>query len=127
MESWSILERLGRGIMRRRKRLALITVVVALFALLPAAYYASKEPPRYRSSAVVLLEARPDRVPIFQDLSPVRPLAVQMAILASRSLAETVVENLPNASLQEILETSYQVDYWQTLNNAYFRWRGVEA
>jgi polysaccharide biosynthesis transport protein len=127
MESWSILERLVRGVVRRRKRLALITVLVALFVLLPLAYQASKEPPRFRSSAVVLLEAQPDRVPIFRDLSPIRPLAVQMAILSSRTLAETVVENLSNASRQEILETSYQVDYWQPLYNAYLRWRGIEV
>ena len=59
---------------------------------------------------VVLLEARPDRVPVFQDMSPNRPFPVQLAILASRSLAETVVESLPKASLQELLETSYQAD-----------------
>ena len=127
MESWSILDRIVRGVMRRRKRLALITGLVALFILMPLAYLVSKEPPRYRTSAVVVLEARPDRVQLFPDLGPSRPLAVQMAILGSRSLAETVVENLPSASLQEILETSYQVDYWQTLNNAYYRWRGIEV
>ena len=127
MESWSILDRIARGVMRRRKRLGLITLVVTLFALLPIAYFASKEPPRYRSSAVVLLEARPERVPIFQELSPVRPLPVQMAILTSRSLAESVVESLPKSSLQELVETSYQVDYWQRLHNAYLRWRGIEV
>jgi succinoglycan biosynthesis transport protein ExoP len=127
MESWSILDRIVRGVVRRRKRLALITGLVALVILLPVAYLISKEPPRYRTSAVVLLEARPDRVPVFQDLTPVRPFPVQLAILNSRSLAETVAENLPNASLQELLETSYQVDFLQTLNNAYLRWRGIEA
>jgi polysaccharide biosynthesis transport protein len=126
MESWSILDRIVRGVMRRRKRLALITTIVALVTLLPVAYYASKEPPRFRSMAVVLLEARPDRTPVFQDLSPIRPFPVQMAILNSRSLAETVVENLPAASLQELLETSYQADIFQSLNNAYLRWRGLE-
>ena len=76
MESWSILDRIVRGVMRRRKRLALITTIVALVTLLPVAYYASKEPPRFRSMAVVLLEARPDRTPVFQDLSPIRPFPV---------------------------------------------------
>ena len=51
MESWSILERIVRGVMRRRKRLALITTIVALVTILPIAYYASKEPPRFRSMA----------------------------------------------------------------------------
>ena len=61
---------------------------------------------------MVLLEARPDRVPVFQEHVPSnRPFPVQMAILSSRSLAETVVENLPKASLQELLETSYQTNF----------------
>jgi len=106
MESWSILERIARGVARRRKRLALFTGLGALVVLLPLAYVISKEPPRYRTSAVLLLEARPDRVPVFQDLSPIRPLPVQLAILSSRSLAETVVENLSNTAIQELLETS---------------------
>jgi capsular exopolysaccharide synthesis family protein len=113
--------------MRRRKRLALLTVILALCVLVPPAYHLSKEPQRYQTAALVLLEARPDRVPIFQDFSPVRPLPVQMAILNSRSLAETVVDSLPQASVQEILDTSYQVDYWRSLVNLYDRWlRGIE-
>ena len=126
MEAWSILERIVRGVARRRKRLALITGVAALALLVPLAYYASREKPRYRSSAVVLVEARPDRTPLFQEFSPFRPLPVQLAIMGSRSLAETVVENLSSASRQELLETSYHVDYWQALQNAYMRWRGIE-
>ena len=51
MESWSILDRIVRGVVRRRKRLALITGLVALFILMPLAYLVSKEPPRYRASA----------------------------------------------------------------------------
>ncbi len=126
MESWSILERIARGVARRRKRLALFTGLGALVVLLPLAFVISKEPPRYRTSAVLLLEARPDRVPVFQDMSPIRPLPVQLAILSSRSLAETVVENLSNTAIQELLETSYQLDPAQTLANAYMRWRGME-
>src|SRR5919106_2953499 len=122
MESWSILERIVRGVARRRKRLALISGAIAFSVLLPLAYVMSKEPPRYRSSAVVLLEARPDRVPVFQDMSPMRPLPVQLAILNSRSLAETVIENLSTASQQELIETSYRLDPLQALNNAFLRW-----
>jgi capsular exopolysaccharide synthesis family protein len=127
MESWSVLDRIVRGVVRRRKRLAAITAVLAFLALLPLAYYVTKEPPRYRSSAVVLLEARPDRVPVFQDMSPMRPLPVQLAILNSRSLAETVIENLSTASQQELIETSYRLDPLQALNNAFLRWRGLES
>jgi tyrosine-protein kinase Etk/Wzc len=76
--------------------------------------------------AILLIEARPDRVPVFQEMSPVRPLPIQMAILHSRSLAEAVVENLPPASRQELIETSYQLTFLDKLMNAYLRWRGVE-
>jgi uncharacterized protein involved in exopolysaccharide biosynthesis len=126
MESWSILDRIVRGVVRRRKRLAAVTAVLAFLALLPLAYYITKEPPRYRTSAVVLLEARPDRVPVFQDMSPMRPLPVQLAILNSRSLAETVIENLSNSAQQELIETSYRLDPLQALTNAFLRWRGLE-
>jgi tyrosine-protein kinase Etk/Wzc len=126
MEAWSILERIARGIVRRRKRLVLITAIACLVLFVPIAIQITKEPPRFRSSAIVLLEARPERTPIFQEFAPVRPLPVLLAILNSRSLAEKVVETLPNNALQELLETSYQADYWQTAQNAYLRWRGIE-
>jgi succinoglycan biosynthesis transport protein ExoP len=126
MEALAILERLVRGVLRRRKRLALIISVLAAVTLVPAAYHLSKEPPRFRSTAVVLLEARPDRTPVFQDLSPTRPLPVQYAILSSRSLAETVAENLSASARDELLGARYQVDYLQALTHAYLRSRGVE-
>jgi capsular exopolysaccharide synthesis family protein len=128
MGSWSgsSLERLVRGVLRRRKRLFLISSLVAVVLLMPVAFVLSKEPPRYRATAVVLLEARPDRVPVFQDMVPNRPFPVQMAILSSRSLAETVVENLPKASLQELIETSYQTNLLSSLLSAYQGWRGIE-
>jgi hypothetical protein len=65
MGSWSQSspERLVRGVIHRRKRLVLGTSLIALVLLLPAAFIASKEPQRYRSGAVVLLEAQPGRVP----------------------------------------------------------------
>jgi tyrosine-protein kinase Etk/Wzc len=127
MEAWSILERIVRGVVRRRKRLAVLVTVGALVVLMPIAYTASKQAPRYRSSAVVLLEARPERgAPLFQEMVPARPLPVQMAILSSRSLAESVVESLSPAAMQELVETTYQIDPLGSLQNAYLRWRGVE-
>lgn len=128
MGSWSqsSLERLVRGVIRRRKGLVLITSLIAVVVLLPIAYIASKEPQRYRSSAVVLLEAQ-GRVPVFQDISPTRSFPVLLAILSSRSLAESVVDSLPKASVQELLETSYQTDPWQSLWGLYLGWRGVEV
>jgi capsular exopolysaccharide synthesis family protein len=131
MGSWSQSgpERLVRGVIRRRKRLVLGTSLIALVLLLPAAFIASKEPQRYRSGAVVLLEAQPGRVPggVFGDMVPNRPFPVLMAILGSRSLAESVVDGLPRASVQELIETSYQTNLWQSIWSAYLGWRGVEV
>ena len=126
MEIWQIIVRIARGVLRRRKRLLVATSLLAFVLFLPAAYYMSKEPPRYKTSAVILLEARPDRVPIFQEFSPFRPLPVQLAILRSRSLAETVVETLPKGSLQDLIENPYYVDWEQSFRNAYLRYRGRE-
>jgi polysaccharide biosynthesis transport protein len=131
MGSWSQsrLEKLVRGVIQRRKRLVLGTSLIALVLLLPAAFIASKEPQRYRSGAVVLLEAQPGRVPggVFPDMVPNRPFPVLMAILGSRSLAESVVDSLPRASVQELIETSYQTNLWQSIWSAYLGWRGVEV
>jgi len=79
--------------------------------------------------AVVLLEVQPGRVPggVFPDMVPNRPFPVLMAILGSRSLAESVVEGLPRASFQELIETSYQPNLWQSIWSAYLGWRGVEV
>ncbi len=126
MEGWKIVKRLGAGVVRRRKRLALLTFLAAALVLGPSAYYLWKEPPRFRTSATILLEARPDRIPIFQEFSPFRPLPVQLAILYSRSLAESVIESLPHASLKELIENPYYVDYMLELRNAYRRLIGTE-
>jgi capsular exopolysaccharide synthesis family protein len=126
VEIWQIVVRIVRGVRRRRKRLLVASSLLAFVVCLPAAYYLSKEPPRYKTSAVILLEARPDRVPIFQEFSPFRPLPVQLAILRSRSLAETVVETLPKASLQDLIENPYYVDWEQNLRNTYLRYRARE-
>jgi succinoglycan biosynthesis transport protein ExoP len=126
MESWAIIERLVRGVLRRRKRLVAITGLVSLVMLLPPAYYLSKEPTRYQSTAVLHLQVRPDRVPVFQELSTTRPFPVQLAILHSRSLSEAVVASLPQASLQELIDSSSRLGFRESLKNLYLRWRGVE-
>ena len=56
-----------RGVIRRRKRMAAVCSLIALVVCVPAAYYLSKEPPRFKTSAVILLEARPDMVLVFGD------------------------------------------------------------
>jgi polysaccharide biosynthesis transport protein len=126
MESWSIVERLVRGVLRRRKRLAALTGLIALVVLLPPAYYLSKEPRRYQSTAVLHLQVRPERVPVFQEFSTTRPVPVQLAILHSRSLSEAVVENLPKPALQELIDASTKTSTLRSLKNAYLRWHGIE-
>ena len=104
MHTLEIANRLLRGILRRHKRLASICALLAGVILMPAAYLLSAQPPRFMTSAVVLLEARPDRVPLFQEFSPSRPLPVQLAILQSHNLAEIVLDQLPRASFRDLTE-----------------------
>lgn len=126
MEAWLIIERLVRGVLRRRKRLALATGLTALVLTLPVAYHLSKEPPRFSSTAVVLLEPRPSRTVVFPEQAPPNALPVQYAILNSRSLAEGVLENLSSSARQELLQAPYAMNVVEPLTNAYLRWRGIE-
>lgn len=126
MEPWNIVQRLVRGLLRRRKRLMVLTTLGAIAVLVPAAYLVSKEPPRFKSSAVILIESKPDKMPLFQEFSPFRPLPVQLAILRSRALAETVLETLPRSSFQELVDSQYHVDYEFMLRSLYHRALGRE-
>ena len=123
MSHWQLLKRLAQGVYRRRKRLALFSFAATLIIVLPAAYFLPKAPPRFRASATLLLESR---VPLFEEFSPFRPLAVQLTILQSRSVAESVLEKLSGAAVQDLLENPYHVDYFRTIHNAYLRWRRLE-
>jgi succinoglycan biosynthesis transport protein ExoP len=124
MNTWDTVKPVLLGVCRRRKRLALFSFVAAVLILAPLAYFLSKEPPHFRTSATILVEERPDRIPVFQDFSPSRPLPVQLAILRSRGIAETVIESLPRASLQDLLQNPYYVDYTLPFKNAYRRLTG---
>ncbi|MBI1893439.1 MAG: polysaccharide biosynthesis tyrosine autokinase [Candidatus Rokubacteria bacterium] len=126
MEAWQIIKRLAQGIWRRRKLLAVLTFMNAALVLGPAVYYLSDEPPRFRTLATILVESRPDRVPVFQEFLPFRPLPVQLAILNSRSLAEGVLESLPKASFEDLIESPYYVDYYLHIKNVYRRLVGLE-
>jgi polysaccharide biosynthesis transport protein len=126
LHALEIANRLVRGILRRHKRLAGICALLASVIFMPAAYFSSEQPPRFMTSAVVLLEARPDRVPLFQEFSPSRPLPVQLAILQSRNLAEIVLDQLPRASFRDLTEHPYRVDYRAALKNRYLRLIGRE-
>jgi len=67
-----------------------------------------------------------DKVALFPDLSLYRPMAVQLALLQSRALAEAVIEALPRASVAELIENGYSRDYWLELQNSWRRFRGQE-
>lgn len=121
MEHWYLIRRLSQGVFRRRKLLTLLCFILASLGLAPVAYHLSQEPPRYRTSATILLEARPTRVPVFQEFSPVQPPAVQMAILRSRALAESVMDSLPKSSMNDLIENPYYVDYWLAIKNLFLR------
>ena len=126
MEILLTLKQLAISLFRRRKRWILLATGLALILLLPAAYLLSKEPPRFRTNALVFLESKVDKVSLFPDLSLYRPMPIQLALLQSRALAEAVIEALPRASVAELIENVYSRDYWLELQNSWRRFRGQE-
>ncbi len=126
MDKLIIVKQVAQSVLSRRKKWVALTVLVALAVFIPIAWMASKEPPRFRTAATILIENRPDKTPLFQEFSPFRPLAVQLAILRSRSLGEAVIETLPRASVEDLIENPYYRDYVQELQNTIRRLRGQE-
>ena len=126
MDILKILKQVAQSVMARRKKWVALGITLALLAFIPGAYWLSKEPPRYQTSALVLIENRPDRTPLFQEFSPFRPLAVQFAILRSRSLAEVVIESLPRATVEDLIDNPYSRDYALEFQNLIRRLRGEE-
>ena len=126
MDILQIAQRIARGVWRRRKRLLVLSIVFALSGFLAAGFHLSKEPPRFKTATVLLLESRPDKVPLFQEFSPFRPFPVQFAILRSSSLAQSVLDTLPKSSFQDLIENPYHIDWPQTLRNVYLRYTGSE-
>ena len=122
-----VLKQVALSVLARRKRWVLLVSLLALCLALPAAYVLSKEPPRFRTSALILIESRPDRTPLFQEFSPFRPLAVQLAILNSRSLAESVIEALPRGSVEDLVQNPYDRDYVLEFQNTIRRLRAQEV
>ncbi len=127
MDTRTLLVQLARSLFARRKKWIALTTLAALALLVPAAYLLSKEPPRYRTVATVLIENKADRAPLFQEFSPARPLPVQLAILQSRLLAASVVEALPKAAVDDLVDKPYGRDYWGELQDWIQRRRGIEA
>jgi succinoglycan biosynthesis transport protein ExoP len=126
METRTVVKQVALSLFARRKKWIALTTLAGLVLLLPAAYVVSKEPPRYRTTATILIENKVDRTPVFQEFSPARPLPVQLAILQSRLLAASVVEALPHAAVEDLLHNPYGRDYLGDLTDWLGRLRGKE-
>lgn len=124
MDTKTVLKQVALSLFARRKRWIVLTTLVALAMLLPAAFVLSKEPPRYRTTATILIENKVERTPVFQEFSPYRPLPVQLAILQSRLLAAAVVEALPKAAVDDLVLNPYGRDYLGSLMESIGRLRG---
>ena len=126
MDILKILKQVAQSVMARRKKWVALGITLALLGFLPIAYWLSQEPPRFQTAALILIENKTDRSPLFQEFSPYRPLAVQFAILRSRSLAEVVIESLPRATVEDMIENPYSRDYALEFQNWMRRLRGEE-
>jgi succinoglycan biosynthesis transport protein ExoP len=126
MDTRTILKQVALSLFARRKKWIVLTTLSALMLLLPGAYLLSKEPPRYRTTAMILIENKADRTPVFQEFSPNRPLPVQLAILQSRLLAASVVEALPKPSVDDLIRNPYGHDYVGDVMEWLGRLRGQE-
>jgi polysaccharide biosynthesis transport protein len=124
MDTKTVLKQVALSLFARRKRWIVLTTLVALAMLLPAAFVLSKEPPRYRTTATILIENKAERTPVFQEFTPYRPLPVQLAILQSRLLAAAVVETLPKAAVDDLVLNPYGRDYVGNLIEGIARLRG---
>jgi capsular exopolysaccharide synthesis family protein len=111
MDTQTVVKQVAFSLFARRKKWVVLTTIAGLIFLLPAAYVLSKEPPRYRTTATILIENKADRAPVFQEFSPYRPLPVQLAILQSRLLAASVIEALPKAAVDDLIHNPYGRDY----------------
>src|SRR5437667_7591489 len=123
MDIVSTLKQVAESLFVRRKKWILLTVIGALAVLLPVAYLISREPPRFQTTATIFLESQAG-TPLFAEFSPYRPLSVQLAILQSRALAQSVLEALPRASVQDLIANPYGHDYRVDFQNWFRRFRG---
>jgi polysaccharide biosynthesis transport protein len=126
MDTRTVIKQLALSLFARRKKWIVLTTLAALALLVPVAYILSKEPPRFRTTATVLIENKAGKEGVFTEFSPNRPLPVQLAILRSRLLAASVVEALPKASLDDLIHNPYGRDYLGELADWVARLRGQE-
>ena len=124
MDIVSTLKQVAMSLFVRRKKWIILTTLAALAIVLPAAYLASREPPRYQTTATIFLESKAG-TPLFQEFSTFRPLAVQLAILQSKILAQSVIEALPRASVEDLIANPYSSDFRVDLQNWFRRLRGI--
>lgn len=124
MDNATVVKQVAISLFARRKKWVALTTLTALVLLVPTAHRLSKEPPRYRTAATVLIESKAGREPVFQEFSPNRPLPVQLAILQSRVLAASVVEALPKNTLEDLLHNPYGRDYIRDITDWVDRLRG---
>lgn len=126
MDTRTTIKQVALSLFARRKKWIVLTTLTAFGCLIPVAYSLSKEPPRYRTTATILIEEKTRREPIFQEFSPNRPVPVQLAILQSRLLAASVVEALPKAAVDDLLNNPYGRDYIGELTALISRLRSKE-
>lgn len=126
MDILSALKQVGLSLIARRKRRIILVTLAVLVVSVPVAYLLSTEPPRYRTAATIFIENKPERASMFQEFSPFRPLPVQLAILRSRILGESVIDALPRASVEDLIENPYSRDYALELQNWARRLRGLD-
>jgi succinoglycan biosynthesis transport protein ExoP len=126
MDILKVLKQVALSVLARRKKWVLVAFFAALGLFVPVAYRMSHEPPRFRTSATILMETRPEGVALFREFAPFRPLEVQLAILKSRGLSEAVVESLPRNSVEDLVQNPYTVDYMIMVQNWLHRLRGEE-
>jgi succinoglycan biosynthesis transport protein ExoP len=120
----TIVKQVALSLFARRKKWIIITSALTLALFLPVAYLMSKEPPRFRTSTIIFLESRAPSL-LFQEFSPGRPLPVQLAILQSGILAQSVIEALPRSSVEDLITNPYSQDYWLDFTNRIRRFRGL--
>src|SRR5215813_5068290 len=123
MDIVSTLKQVALSLFVRRKKWIVMTTIGALVLFLPVAYLLSREPPRYQTTATIFLENKAPAT-LFQEFSPFRPLPVQLAILQSKVLAQSVIEALPRASVEDLITNPYHSDVRVDIQNWFRRLRG---
>ena len=77
MDTKTVIKQVALSLLARRKKWIAVTTLVTLALLAPTAYLLSKEPPRYRTTATILIEDKAGREPFLRaQISAVRPRVI---------------------------------------------------